>query len=71
MSDIIRVPAEIDPHSPADMAKLCREALVDWREAKGGSAAERKACRLLAWSVGRLIDLGAFPGELAAGELPL
>jgi hypothetical protein len=51
----------LDPHSVPDMAAAAREALADWRKARDGTAAERRAARMLAWAVGRLDDLGGLP----------
>jgi hypothetical protein len=51
--------SQLSAHDPVDMLQLARESLEDWRQARGGSAAERRAARLLAWSVGRLDDMGA------------
>jgi hypothetical protein len=49
-----------NPDSRADMVAVARAALEQWRASKSGSAAERRAARLLAWAVGRLDSLGAF-----------
>lgn len=50
-----------DAQSIDDMVTVARAALDEWRKAKGGSAAERRAARMLAWAVGPLDDLGGLP----------
>lgn len=62
--------AKWDYNSPADMLKLTRQSLEEWRIAPRGRAAERKAARNLAFAVGRLDTLGAFAELDRKREVP-
>ena len=59
-----QAPAAPDPHDPDQMLTFARAALGQWRAAKSLSAAEWRAARRVAWSLGRLDALAS------AGQLP-